>query len=244
MVQVTNVNLKAGRFRLLLRRRRVHHHLLLATPLPSHAVLLGRGRHAGYAATVTGPVELEEAILTSGDTLTVQLDEHILRRLSVGKFDKAITKRRALHLVADELDVGDRSNLVELLRDVVLLHPRLDVTDPERARLRCIITAAALAMLASFASPFPVLSVTILLHWRVATIVHLLAMIATTAHAAAVRLILLIAVVHVAMAAVVSVTGTDVLVMLLLGLAHHRLAAHRWAGLLLLHGVSVRVVHL
>jgi len=110
-----------------------------------------------------------------------------------------------------------------------------------------LITAAALASFAPFAASISLSMTILLLHWRVSTVVHLLALIAT-AHAATistVRLLLLIAVVHVALAAVVTVTGTDVLVLLLLGLAHHRLAAHRCAGLLLrLHWVSVRVVHL
>lgn len=195
---------------------------------------------------MTRPVELEEPILTSGHSLAVQLGKNILCRLCIGEFDETITKWCSLNFVADELDVGDRSNLVELLRDVVFAHPWLNVANPERASLRLLITAAALASFAPFAASIS-LSVTILLHWRVSTVVHLLALIAT-AHAATistVRLLLLIAVVHVALAAVVTVTGTDVLVLLLLGLAHHRLAAHRCAGLLLrLHWVSVRVVHL
>ena len=228
----------------------VLHGHLIALPLIAHTTArrLGRGGHPGDAATVTRPVELEEPILTSGHSLAVQLGKNILRRLCIGEFNKTITKRCSLYFVADELDVGDWSNLVELLRDVVFAHPWLDVADPERASLRLGITTAAIASFAPFAALSSFMTILLLsLHWRVSTVVHLLALI-TTAHTATistVRLLLLIAVVHVALAAVVTVTGTDVLVLLLLGLSHHRLAAHRCAGLLLrLHWVSVRVVHL
>ena len=66
--------------------------------------------------------------------------------MPIREFNESITHWSS-SFVTDQFDVGHSGDLVELSGDVLLVHPWLNVADPESLGLRVVITRASSFMM-------------------------------------------------------------------------------------------------
>ena len=80
------------------------------------------------------PIELEAFVWATRNLLAIQRMEYISCSLEVWKLHKTVPNWLP-GFVPDELHTGDSRYLVKLLSYVVLIHPRLNITNPESSRI-------------------------------------------------------------------------------------------------------------
>ena len=85
-------------------------------------VQVGSGRRVvvrlgALAGSMGGPVEFETA-LDALDRDAVQVVVDVLGDLVAWKFNEAVANGRVLDLISDEFDVGNRSDLIQSMRQL------------------------------------------------------------------------------------------------------------------------------
>lgn len=93
-------------------------------------VILGSTRRKG---AVTRPIETKEFAVSIGHGLAVQRLKDGPRNLAVSKLNKAVSRAGSGVFVADDLDLDHKAHMTKHPRDVSLVHPTLDFSDPKGA---------------------------------------------------------------------------------------------------------------
>ena len=78
-----------------------------------------------------GPVKFEST-LSPWNSLSIQIYVHFFGYLVVGKLDKAIADGCSFDLVSDQFYRLNLRDSLEQVHDIVLIHPRFNVTNPQR----------------------------------------------------------------------------------------------------------------
>jgi len=94
---------------------------------------------------MTCPVQFVAA-LGSRNISPIQIDIHIFSDFIVLEFYKTVPNWCTLLLVSDELDTGDARVRLEQALDVGVVHPRLNITNPESfgVELLCLLICKTL----------------------------------------------------------------------------------------------------
>ena len=85
----------------------------------------------GSTASVRGPIEFEVFVLGARNHLTVESCKDFFGGSEVLELDKTVPDGDLLLFIFYQLNTPDVGQVVEHVGHVLLVHPRLDVTDPE-----------------------------------------------------------------------------------------------------------------
>jgi len=102
-------------------------HLVTLTRALS-GILIVRSRNA---SAMGSPIEFEASIGSTRDRLPIERLKDVPCSLPIWKLNKAISYSRSFDFISDELHISDCGNIIELLGNVIFIHPRFHVTYPQ-----------------------------------------------------------------------------------------------------------------